>query len=763
MNTKLQITIKPQKSILDKIELAEPIDDNILNQLINSTLLLQTFNNPCCKMYENEKAQLIKYRQKIRDGYAMIQYKRSSKSKYGRVFPKYSLGLISIRRQIRHTLAKNTMIDIDVENAHPVILVQLCEANNIKCKYLKKYVMNRETYLAEVMETYSCTRDRAKNLFLCSLFGSSFKSWIDGEALEQTPFVKKYFNEVKEISTCIMLANPELVKEVEAKKDYNVTGSVLSVFLQEYENRILEVAVSYCMANGYINDNIASLCFDGFMMLIKDYKPELLQEIMDEVYDKMGFKLKFLAKKMDEDYLEELKSGKCVAAAGDRTLDTQYEKTRTEFEMHNFKLNNPISFVEEVDGQVVFRPKQKFFDRYQNIRTMNDKGKDVAFLDEWFKDSNMRTYKKIDFLPKLVAPFDVYNTFTSFAAEGKPSQNMDFKKSLIHEHILNLCGRDTNVFDYFIKFLALKVQTPSELTRTSLIFSSIPGCGKDLFFNWFGTAILGKKYYFNCDKPDSVFKDFNTIIENKLLMVLNETKGTDSKKFIELIKNMITREHLVIEPKGMDSYEVSNFISLIFLSNNEYPVPIELNDRRFTAIQCNGEIANKTTYFEPLIKQLNGSEYDRCFYDYLMSIDIQGYDFTNNRPVTAYYKQLQEINIPIVARFLDDMQRSKKCVFQSAELFQCFNSFLVNGNYKYETNITKFGLDLKKYSGIEKGRNKSGVCYSFDFKVLKAYLVEKGFTENLQFIDVEPADKEDEEDLTDEDDDVSVVSPLDYM
>jgi len=280
---------------------------------------------------------------------------------------------------------------------------------------------------------------------------------------------------------------------------------------------------------------------------------------------------------------------------------SQYEEMRLKFESNNFKLNNPISFIEEIEGNLIFRQKQKFIDRYENIRTLNEKGKDVSFVSEWFKDGNMRTYNKIDFLPKLEPPKGVYNTFTAFVAEEKPSNNdLKFEQSLMHEHILNLCGRDNNFFDYFIKFLALKVQKPSDKSRTSIIFNSIPGCGKDLFFNYFGNSILGKKYYFNCDKPDTIFKDFNKVIENKLLMILNEAKGVDSKKYEELIKNLITRETVTIEPKGFDSYEVSNYISLIFLSNNEYPVPIAIDDRRFAAVKCNGEIANKESYFKPL-------------------------------------------------------------------------------------------------------------------------------------------------------------------
>ena len=40
---------------------------------------------------------------------------------YGRVFPKNSLGLFSIRREIRHTLARDNYVHIDVENCLPVL------------------------------------------------------------------------------------------------------------------------------------------------------------------------------------------------------------------------------------------------------------------------------------------------------------------------------------------------------------------------------------------------------------------------------------------------------------------------------------------------------------------------------------------------------------------------------------------------------------------------------------------------------------------
>ena len=127
-----------------KLTLYEPIDINVLNKLINSDLLKTVFHNPLCKGYDNEKQYLINYSKLVKKGKATVIYNKAKGIKYGRVNPHKALGLFSIRREIRHTLCKGTFIDIDIENCHPVILLQICEANDIGCKYLKRYVDERQ-------------------------------------------------------------------------------------------------------------------------------------------------------------------------------------------------------------------------------------------------------------------------------------------------------------------------------------------------------------------------------------------------------------------------------------------------------------------------------------------------------------------------------------------------------------------------------------------------------------------------------------------
>ena len=133
--------------------------------------------------------------------------------------------------------------------------------------------------------------------------------------------------------------------------------------------------------------------------------------------------------------------------------------------------------------------------------------------------------------------------------------------------------------------------------NTSLIIKSVQGAGKDTIFNWFGNKILGSDYYFNDDSAELLFGRFNSCIENKILCILNEASGKDTFNINDKIKNAITRNINTIEKKGQTAYENLNNIGYIFLTNNDNPIKVPHDDRRFTGIECNYKYANNKEYF----------------------------------------------------------------------------------------------------------------------------------------------------------------------
>ena len=135
--------------------------------------------------------------------------------KFGRVFPKNALGLFSIRREIRHTLARDNYIDIDVENCHPVLLYQICLHNQIECKYLKRYIDNRTELLNDVMTKYNVNKDAAKQLFIQLLYFGTFNSWCENHSISNNEPIK--FHEIEDNFMCAfhIMNSPEKRKEID--------------------------------------------------------------------------------------------------------------------------------------------------------------------------------------------------------------------------------------------------------------------------------------------------------------------------------------------------------------------------------------------------------------------------------------------------------------------------------------------------------------------------------------------------------------------
>jgi hypothetical protein len=121
----------------------------------------------------------------------------------------------------------------------------------------------------------------------------------------------------------------------------------------------------------------------------------------------------------------------------------------------------------------------------------------------------------------------------------------------MYKHIMNISNNEIKSFEYNIKVIARKIQKPYKITNTALIFRSKQGAGKDICFNWIGNNIIGSSYYINTEKTDYIFGRFNSNLETKILVVLNETKARDTHQIIENIKVGITADYNIIEHKGL--------------------------------------------------------------------------------------------------------------------------------------------------------------------------------------------------------------------
>ena len=756
MTEKVELILCPQKSALDGLITYDWINEKLLKKCLNSTLLEDSLEWDETKQL---KKYMSKYNKSDKKYLVPVLNARPKGLNYGRVVPQNNLGLSHIRREIRHTITTKDdkskyYYDIDIVNCHYVILSQICSQNGLKTDSIDKYIKDREKILKNLMEETTIDRSKAKQLFIAIIYGASFEKWKKDNNIvlnaksKSNKFIEELKTNIETVRNTIIEKNPKIGFEVEKNKIlknqryYNYEASFLSTYLQEHECRILECMYLYFLNKNMIKNKICTLCADGIMIPKEniDNINETMKELEKVLENTTGFKLKLEQKEMNEDYLEELEDKQIKNDEEDKDLKT-YDEIKKEFEKTNFKVKTPLLYCSiNSFGELVLRNKTDFSNVYENLfyktKKYNDEGEEIVknsnFINTWLKDEEMRTYEKMDFLPKQTAPDNVYNTFKGFEVEKKETKEddkRDIKQSLIYKHLFNLCGKDDKVFEYVLKVLSRKVRKPQLLTNTAILFKSNAGSGKDTFFNWFGNDIIGRDYYFNNSDSDLLFGKFNSELENKIICVLNEVSYKETIEIVEKLKDRITNPVNKIEYKGLKPITQTNHATYIMFTNKSNPLQIETHDRRYLTIECNNEICNNAEYFKALNEEITSKKYNKLFYEYLMSLDTDNYDFTGNRPETEFNKELKEHNIPVMSRFLEDLyfknnQNTIKIIkYEASDLYRRFDNYTLENKIKSDMSNTQFGIQLRTYKSVEKKRGSKGNSYEVNISKIYKELV----------------------------------------
>ena len=307
---------------LSTIKFSELVDINKVKQLIQlaeskNLFLPRWFNKHGDKTPDEltdeilQKLRLFE-KQYISTGVITTRYTYTI-PKFGRVYTKgrfVSLGFFP--REIHSFLACDNYIDIDIENCHPVLTLQLCEKYGIQCTELKNYIEHRNEYLEKVMTEFNVSRDSAKILFLQMMYGGSYKSWCKNNGIKHCEipgYITRFNTEIHDMYPKLLEYFKPEIKYLKAhgkpEKTYNENGSLVSWIMQNYERKILECMVGYIKEHGLQYQSLV-LCFDGFNMLKSEFKTKLLNELEKHVEDTLGFKIKLSVKEFTTTDIKQL-------------------------------------------------------------------------------------------------------------------------------------------------------------------------------------------------------------------------------------------------------------------------------------------------------------------------------------------------------------------------------------------------------------------------------------------------------------------------
>jgi len=769
---RISIELPQTSSILHGLELIEYFGNdqkNRLMKIINSTVLTEKWNDKnhmqaiSSQLWKNERHQLQNYYKnynKKHDGF-IVRYSRH-KQKYGRVYPYKSLGLTSMCQITRNTLIKDFYYDFDLSNAQPSIVKNICDSNNIECSTIKYYCENQAQIKKELSTLLKCNESDIKKLFIRLAFFGTFENWASENNVqyEKIPeIVDNYTKELKNIASVIKSQNPVLYKIVYDQKnennESNIIGSFFSKYLQEYELKIVESVLEWLFNETNICDSkdpmmkIATYEYDGIKLLKKNIDKwgpldDFCNKLNEITFKKTGFNMKWVNKPIE----------KVLDIKFDNSIyENSYNTKKIEWEEKFCKILDSGEYIEKNGNEILIRTRKNLLDSYEHeCCGIDENGKNIQFLNIWFKDPAIRKYKKRESYPNnKKCPEDVFNMWIDFEMETIDDyEHKEEELQIILNHIKILCGHEQEIYEYFLKWIAHMVQYP-EIKSICPTLISTEGGGKTSLIDLL-TKMMGRKKVLMTSKPEQeVWGTFNNLMMDTFLVNLNEVNLGNSYNAENNIKQLITDPTININIKGVSEFTMKSYHRFIATTNNpDGFFKTTRKDRRNLVIRSSDELVNNFSYFTKFNDIINDINVVKTFYEYLKNMPEVPQKL-ETPPKTEHQTALFEMNESPVEQFLKKMTRDylydryitdktdktpQIIELYPTEIFKMFQSWLITTKMKYEINSIKFGLAIKnlKIEGIEKGRHTNiGTSKLFNIDKLKVYFG----LENIEFIEDE--------------------------
>lgn len=246
----------------------------------------------------------------------------------------------------------------------------------------------------------------------------------------------------------------------------------------------------------------------------------------------------------------------------------------------------------------------------------------------WLKARDKRTVRTSDIVfepnPAKVKPGQI-NLWRGLTTQPDPRPC-----PLILDHALKLCGNDVAIRDWLLKWMAYPLQNPGSKMDSAIIMQGPPGTGKSMF--WLAYRLIFGEY--SRKITQSTLEDSYTgWMSRKLMIVAEEVSSTktQARRIRNLLKDWVTGEEFEIREKyqvGRCERALANFV---FLSNEDVPIPIDSNDRRFCVISHDHQCPK--SYFEALGAEIEDNGPSRLM-AYLLNLDLTGFDSHTQPPRT---------------------------------------------------------------------------------------------------------------------------------
>ena len=286
-------------------------------------------------------------------------------------------------------------------------------------------------------------------------------------------------------------------------------------------------------------------------------------------------------------------------------------------------------------------------------------------------------------------------------------------------------------YNFFFDKLAYSIQYPeNNIKFATLIVSDGFGAGKSYVWQTL-VKLYGGLDYVAWIRSNDIFMQFKPWMANRSLVIVDEVKIEGDKKnklkMIDELKGIISEKYHMVEPKGVNPYQVNNQYT-VFMSTNHDSLGFirDHDERRYFVMNClmtRHEIRKRyPNHFENLIK-LSENDEDILHLRYFLKHEWKISDYFLNEgfyeplKTTAMHNMAQQ-NQPQLYNEFDELLFDKKPPFKSdvvntREIYEFFRNLEdPKGTFKdvdeeiIRGYLKRRGRILNKGNAIEGMRSK---------------------------------------------------------
>ena len=232
---------------------------------------------------------------------------------------------------------------------------------------------------------------------------------------------------------------------------------------------------------------------------------------------------------------------------------------------------------------------------------VTESGKPLCLADAWMMSPQRREYAGLTFLPGGAHTIGgYYNMWRGWPIKPDAGQDCSEFLELMRDV---LCGHNGELYEYLLDWLADMIQNPADKPGVAMVLRGEQGTGKTFIVETIGR--LFGQYYLKISQGRHITGNFNFHLKSLQLIFAEEAFFAGDRHAANILKDMVTSDTLLVEPKGKPVVRVPNYLRIIMASNEDFVAPAGPGERRYFVLDANASRQLDWAFFEALKAKLD--------------------------------------------------------------------------------------------------------------------------------------------------------------